>query len=550
MGKKNRSGNNQNNQYHKAINDNQNTAQSSSDNNGGINQSAASVPAQPPLQNTLPVTDNVGKSAEANPQNSMEFKDNPLPLAGENSQQPDNPQFAGENTQQPDNPQLVNDNSQPTEKPQSLTDIMQRFESPIDTYDTTQSENPQTPNLNAPHISQSENTQSPESSQNGEVQNPQNAEAQTPQGQAQIKKPMKFNKIRHIIAGSLLLTALIVLIVSRISRSFADWLCFNVYPVFSGIGSRIWGVFPFSVAEIFVVLVILGTLTGIVFLIIKVIKSKGNRLKAFLNGISWGEIFWSAIFLIVTLNCLVGYNRTPFSQYSGLNIRKYTADELKEMTLHLIEEADKVAEKVDLDSEGRPIKPYDFNKFAVQAMESIGEKYNVLNTYYPQPKGVAASEIMSSCNLAGIYFPVTVEANFNKAMPVSSQGFTACHELSHLSGFIREDEANYIAFIACRESESTYFKYSGYLGALTYSLNALYSSVSKEEYNKIINLLSPVIINEFSHRNSYWSPYEKQVTYKVSSIVNDKYLKANNQSDGTRSYGRMVDLMLAEYFGD
>ncbi len=341
-----------------------------------------------------------------------------------------------------------------------------------------------------------------------------------------------------------------MLFISRASRDFADWFCFNVYPVFSGIGSRIWGVFPFSCAEILVVLVIAGALTGLVFLVRHTVKHKGRRIKAFLNGFSWAEVIAAALFLTVTFNCLVGYNRTPFSQYSGLTLREYTADELKELTLYLIDQANEIAERVDLDGEGRPVKPWDFNKYAVKAMEGLGEKYEVLKTYYPQRKGVLCSDLMSSFNLAGICFPVTLEANFNQAMPVSSQGFTACHELSHLSGFIREDEANFIAFMACRESESTYFRYSGYLGALTYALNALHGAVSSEEYYEVCGKLSSVILNEYAYRNEYWSPYQKKVTYKVSSVVNDTYLKANNQTDGTKSYGRIVDLMLAEYLGE
>lgn len=364
------------------------------------------------------------------------------------------------------------------------------------------------------------------------------------------KKPLKLNLSRHIIAGVILVIAVLVLIISRMSREFADWFCFNIYPVFSGIGSHIWGVFSFSVAEIFVVSVILAALAGLVFLIRYVVKNKGSRIKAFFNCFSVAELTAAALFLIVTFNCLVGYNRTPFSQYSGLTLREYTTDELKELTLYLVDRANEIADKVDLDGKGRPVKPWEFNKYAVKAMESLGEKYDVLKTYYPQPKGVAASSVMSSFNLAGIYFPVTVEANFNQDMPVSSQGFTACHELSHLSGFIREDEANFIAFMACRESESTYFKYSGYLGALTYCLNALYGAVSSEEYSAVCSKLSSVILDEYAYRNEYWSPYQKKVTYKVSSVVNDTYLKANNQADGTKSYGRMVDLLLAEYFAE
>lgn len=389
----------------------------------------------------------------------------------------------------------------------------------------------------------------------GEVFSSKNADskevpvsAETAEGKMQ--KPLKLNLSRHIIAGAVLIVAASILLISRLSREFADWFCFNIYPVFSGIGSHIWGIFPFSAAEIFVVLVILGVLTGLVFLIRHIVRHKGSRIKAFFNGFSIAEITAAALFLIVTFNCLIGYNRTPFSQYSGLVLREHTAEELKELTLYLVDEANKIAELVDFDDEGRPVKPDDFNGYAVKAMESLGEKYEVLKSYYPQPKAVAASEIMSSFNLAGIYFPVTVEANYNRAMPVSSQGFTACHELSHLSGFIREDEANFIAFMACRESESAYFRYSGYLGALTYCLNALYRAVSREEYSEVCSRLSSVIIDEYIFKNEYWAAYKKKVTYKVSTVVNDTYLKANNQSDGTKSYGRIVDLLLAEYFGE
>jgi len=33
----------------------------------------------------------------------------------------------------------------------------------------------------------------------------------------------------------------------------------------------------------------------------------------------------------------------------------------------------------------------------------------------------------------------------------------------------------------------------------------------------------------------------------ASTQMNDRYLKAHSQEDGVRSYGRMVDLMLAYY---
>lgn len=360
-------------------------------------------------------------------------------------------------------------------------------------------------------------------------------------------RKLRLNKSRWTASAVLIIISLAVLIAARRSTEFADWFGFSIYPVFSGLGSRLWGLFPFSAGEIFVALVILGAIAGLVCLTVYVKHKKGQRRKAFFNGFSWGVLFAAAVFCLVTFNCLVGYSRTPFSYYSGLTVTEYTAEELRGLTLSLVEKANEAAEEVTLDENGRPVKPENFNALAIEAMEGAAEKYPVLKAYYPQPKGVAASDVMSSFNLAGIYFPVTVEANYNKSMPVSSQGFTACHELSHLSGFIREDEANYIAFTACRGSGDAYFRYSGYLDALTYALNAYRGAASDEEYYGILEQIDPRILAEYNYRNEYWAPFRKKVTYKVSSTVNDAYLKANQQTDGTKSYGRVVDLMLAEW---
>ncbi len=368
------------------------------------------------------------------------------------------------------------------------------------------------------------------------------------------KKPLskrgKHMLIRWTAAAVMTLLSFAVLFAARSSTAFADWFDACVYPVFSGIGSRLWGLLPFSAGEFFVILFIAAVLVGIVLLVIFVIRGKGHRLLTLFGGLSYGGIAAAVLFLLMTFNCLVNYSRTPFSAYSGLTLRAYSKEELQEYTEYLIAQANQCAEKVRLDENGRAVKPEEFDRLAIEAMEKQGQKYPVLDTYYPKPKAVVFSSVMSAFDTAGIYFPITVEANYNQAMPVSSQGFTACHELSHLSGFIREDEANFIAFIACRDSGDEYFRYSGYLGALTYTLNAYNTVASKEEYYQVYAQISPVITAEFAYRNEYWAQYRDKGTYKTAAAVNNAYLQANGQTDGSRSYGRMVDLLLAEYFGE
>ena len=56
-----------------------------------------------------------------------------------------------------------------------------------------------------------------------------------------------------------------------------------------------------------------------------------------------------------------------------------------------------------------------------------------------------------------------MEANYNDVMYIMNKPDTFCHELAHLRGYIYEDEANFIGYLACVESEDAFFQYAGYL---------------------------------------------------------------------------------------
>ena len=83
---------------------------------------------------------------------------------------------------------------------------------------------------------------------------------------------------------------------------------------------------------------------------------------------------------------------------------------------------------------------------------------------------------MSYMKILGMYAPFTIEANYNANAPDFAKPFTVCHELSHLKGFMREDEANFIAYLACTGSDNVYLQYAGWVYALIYAANALYST--------------------------------------------------------------------------
>ena len=56
--------------------------------------------------------------------------------------------------------------------------------------------------------------------------------------------------------------------------------------------------------------------------------------------------------------------------------------------------------------------------------------------------------------------------------------------------------------------------------------------------------LSPQAEADLETNSKFWGKYDTKVA-EVENQVNDTYLKANGQSDGVKSYDRVVDLIVA-----
>ena len=180
-----------------------------------------------------------------------------------------------------------------------------------------------------------------------------------------------------------------------------------------------------------------------------------------------------------------------------------------------------------------------------KAMRKLAEQYPVLDRpLYSPPKPVLASELMSYANIGGMFFPFTMESNINVDNPFFVVPWTMTHELAHQCGFMREDEANFIAYLACKQSDDALMRYSGYLLAYDNAVSAL-RKVDPEAAKAIGSGLSAAVRRDLAQRAEHWAQYEGPIQ-DVSNAANDTYLKANDQADGMRSYGRMVDLLLAE----
>ncbi|SHK55259.1 DUF3810 domain-containing protein [Paramaledivibacter caminithermalis] len=322
----------------------------------------------------------------------------------------------------------------------------------------------------------------------------------------------------------------------------------KVYKLIGQTVSKITGIFSFSVGEFLCYLIIFIFILILIKNVIIIIKKSGNRICILLNIFLSTLAFISISYFLFIMLWGLNYHRLPFSDISGLDTKPASINELAALCDDLIEQGNALRNKIQEDSSGIMKLTYDYNTVFDKAQLGYKEAaifYPQLKGNYGKPKGVYLSKAMSISGISGIYFPFTCEANINIEIPASMIPSTTCHEMAHQRGFAREDEANFISYLTCRLNPDIQFQYSGTLLALIHSMNALYK-YDKEKFFLLRKKYCNGIRQDLEFIRKYWESYEGPVE-KASSKLNNVYLKSNYQKDGIHSYGRMVDLLIAEY---
>lgn len=359
------------------------------------------------------------------------------------------------------------------------------------------------------------------------------------------------------------------------STAFCDGYIKYIFPVWVNSYGRITGLFPFSVGEILLGLAaVLAAAALVLWIPLAVIRAgilKNPRIKeeavikrAALVQKGIGKFYlviaWiiNAVLLIMTLNCFILYHGSTFSErYFGENESGYTVEELTAVRNFVVEECNRLSQEMERDDQGRILYTGDISAKAISCMQQLGKTYDQLDGYYPRPKPLLASDFMSQQYMCGYYFPFSMEANYNDVMYIMNLPETMCHELAHIRGYIFEDEANFISFLACIASDDPFFVYSGYLSVLNYLDNDFYAAIgrSTEAYFAQPRILPQVAEDNVFVTDEEWERIngkaliDTEVVDAVSDAVVDTSLKVNGVQDGIVSYSRVVELLLQYYAG-
>lgn len=356
---------------------------------------------------------------------------------------------------------------------------------------------------------------------------------------------MKIQKRKMVISSILLLSAIGLYTMAVRWGGFASWYSENVYAHLSVLFAFLCGIVPFSVVEIGIYAFIGAIIYGIVHRIILVSRKKQSFFMAMISGVTSLLLIASTLLFLYVVNCGVNYHGTSFVEKEMFAVKEYTKEELMKVCKKLTKEINKLESLLEKDEDGTVVIGNDVEWMAREEMERLGKRYASLSGYYPRPKTLLISEILSYQQVSGIYSPFTVEANVNGDMPAYMKPFTMCHELAHLKGVMREEEANFVGYLACYNSELAYFRYSGAMMAYYYCMTEL-RSYDAQAFVTIRNKLCETANVDILKKNEFWASYEGAIA-TASQKVNDVYLKINDQSEGINSYNEVVGLIIELY---
>lgn len=356
-----------------------------------------------------------------------------------------------------------------------------------------------------------------------------------------MKKPsIKIPKFAWVFLG-ILAFSLIVYIISLLSPAFSDF--FNAYPAAAIRAVLAWAtyIFPFSVAEIMIILLP-------AFLILLGILAYKKYCRTWRDSIVFTVSLISAVSLLFSSFILAfgcGYHGSTLDKKLGLDKKAVSPNELEETALWLSGEVNALVTDISFAEDGSSIMPYtisEMNKKLMDAYDKVCDKYSFVQRLYSRTKPVMLSKVMSYTHITGVYTYFTGEANINVHFPDYTIPYTAAHELAHQRGISREDEANFVAFLVCAESDDPYIRYSGYLNLYEYVASAL--SAHKDAYKRVYSTLLAPAIGEMRAYSVFFNQYRDSTAGKVSEKVNDTFLQAQG-TVGTKSYGMVVDLAVA-----
>lgn len=308
----------------------------------------------------------------------------------------------------------------------------------------------------------------------------------------------------------------------------------------------LWSRVPFSVAELCYAAAILGLPAFLIASAFAIRRAEYKRDVFYARLLGLANVVLS-LYAAFCLLWGVNFYADDFCDKSGLAPEPVAYEDLVAVTKYFALQTIAHADLVQRGGDGAYAVPReDSLNFAPSLYEPVYEEFPFLALDGdPVPKKVFFSRVMSAMNVTGLYFPFTGESNLNMDFPAATFPFTVAHELAHRRGVASEQQCNFLAVVVSTRSDDAAYQYSGWFTGYIHLSNALYAA-DPDAWREIRLALPATVEADLQAASAYWARYEG-VASRVSGRAYDAMLRGYGHKLGMRSYGAVVDLLVAYY---
>jgi len=344
-----------------------------------------------------------------------------------------------------------------------------------------------------------------------------------------MKSPIK---LRAGIIGLALAFYLLIQVLAQFPNFVEDYYSNGLYPIMAIVISSVSSVFPFSLSEISLWLVLLF---GIPFVVNRIRKQRMPAGRVFMNLLTttavfyvWFNLFWG-----------INYLRPPLRTKLQLDTVQLEIDAFDSTFAEIIRRAN------DLNF-GYSIQDIrQINSLIDSSYQNVFQELKLRPVAHQKSiKRFAVNWLLNATTTSGWFSPLFHEIHFNSDLLIFELPFVLAHEKAHQLGITNEADANFLAHLVCARARDPLIQYSGYFEVLGYFFGNVRNNPEKQRHYK--DLLKEGVKLDLRAVEERWKSHAGFVS-KASYKFYDLYLKANDVREGIQSYSWVVGMLVRYY---
>ncbi|MDQ6609561.1 MAG: DUF3810 domain-containing protein [Bacteroidota bacterium] len=317
----------------------------------------------------------------------------------------------------------------------------------------------------------------------------------------------------------------------------------GVYLAISKTLRVLFGWIPFSIGDVIYIA------AGILMLI-KVWKLllllKHRRIRQHLTWKLLRKYLKLILFLYIVFNVFWGLNyyRQGISKQISINVQPYSVQDLFMLTTTLQNRLNFYAEIIDSASRLQYNKKNVLFDSGRAAYKNVQPVYSFLQYSNLSAKPSLFTPVARFMGFTGYYNPVTGEAQLKTSIPVFLKPFVITHEMAHQLGYAKENEASFVAYLACKNSGNANYLYSAYFEIYR---DAMFDCIQTGDTLFVKNMSKNLHrrVRYDIHDLRLYLAHDKNFIEPFMSDAYDKYLRLNNQPNGKATYNEVIAYLIA-----